>query len=247
VRTPDRKLTAVAVTAALIGFATVPAFATAPAFADIVPPLPLPSSASPAPPAPPAVPPVPAPAVPKAPALPAVPALPKLPALPQVPALPKLPVAPQLPKLPAAAIPKVLPPAQAPAKPAAPGVGQLGGLPFGSFHDHVPAVALQQFGPPAPGGQHLGPDMPYDQTGHNTTAKGVDVTPPPVPTKPRCSTRGPAAAAPCRGCSPSPWRWVVAPPPSWCTGVVGRAPSGLDSPAPDRSCAVYALARSPPL
>jgi len=175
VRTPDRKLTAVAVTAALIGFATVPAFATAPAFADIVPPLPLPSSASPAPPAPSAVPPVPAPAVPKAPALPAVPALPKLPALPQVPALPKLPVAPQLPKLPAAAIPKVLPPAQAPAKPAAAGVGQLGGLPFGSFHDHVPAVALQQFGPPAPNGQHLGPDMPYDQTGHNTTAKGVDV------------------------------------------------------------------------
>lgn len=167
-RTPDRKLTAVAVTAALIGFATVP-FAAASAFANIVPPLPLPSSATPAPPAVPAVPP---------PGLPASPA----PGPAEGPSGSPRPGAGAAGERRAASAgpgPGATRGAwAAPAQPAtrAPsGVGQLGGLPFGAFHDHVPAVALQQFGPPAPGGQHLGPDMPYDQTGHNTTAKGVDV------------------------------------------------------------------------
>jgi hypothetical protein len=164
IRTPDKKLIAVAMTAGLIGLATAPAVADV-----IVPPLPIgPSSQAPS--SGPLPVPVPVPAVPTVPRLPAVPSLPKLPSLPQLPAPPKLPA---LPKLPAAALPNVLP--QAPARQAAPGVGQPGGLPFGQFQDHVPAAALQRLAPPAAGRQQLGPDMPYDQTGRNTTANGVDV------------------------------------------------------------------------
>lgn len=167
-RKPDTKLTVVAISAALIGLATTPALA-----GGIVPPLPLgspPQGSSPAP-----LPPVSVPTVPALPPLPALPTLPTLPTLPSLPKLPAVSAPPALPKLPSAVVPRVLPPAQAPAMPAAPGVGQSGGLPFGQFQDHVPAVALQQLGLLAGGTQRLGPDMPYDQTGHNTTADGVDV------------------------------------------------------------------------
>ncbi len=170
IRTPDKKLIAVAMTAGLIGLTT------APAVADVIvpPPLPIgPSSQAPLSGPLPVPVPVPVPAVPTVPRLPAVPSLPKLPSLPQLPALPAPPKLPALPKLPAAALPNVLPPA--PARQAAPGVGQPGGLPFGQFQDHVPAAALQRLVPPAAGRQQLGPDMPYDQTGRNTTANGVDV------------------------------------------------------------------------